>query len=224
MLSYPVCEHLDYTELCLYLRGVNCTFSISQYFLVHSFQSIFQTRAVWTEGSNIDCNVFTITFDSWPYFSHLHDLLYDANGLWQCFSEGFLFLLMSNFFMTTSGWRCDQYSLGSNIYLCVPIWCQWCRHCSCYITVRTYLLLFPCQDGRHIHLKVYDSCALSFVIVYGGTFCRYLIASILLWRLRLHVDLLPPSFKHLQFGRFLKNGNLFLIHLTPTKIWYSFPL
>ncbi|XP_066342782.1 protein DETOXIFICATION 42-like isoform X1 [Miscanthus floridulus] len=46
--------------------------------------------------------------------------------------------------------------------------------------------------------------------MYGGTFCRYLIASILLWRLRLHVDLFPPSFKHLQFGRFLKNGFLLL--------------
>ncbi|AQK78379.1 multidrug and toxic compound extrusion1 [Zea mays] len=39
---------------------------------------------------------------------------------------------------------------------------------------------------------------------------QYFIASILLWRLRLHVDLLPPSFKHLQFGRFLKNGFLLL--------------
>ncbi|CAD6266429.1 unnamed protein product [Miscanthus lutarioriparius] len=46
--------------------------------------------------------------------------------------------------------------------------------------------------------------------MYGGTFCRYFIASILLWRLRVHVDLLPPSFKHLQFGRFLKNGFLLL--------------
>uniref|UniRef100_A0A0D9XII7 Protein DETOXIFICATION n=1 Tax=Leersia perrieri TaxID=77586 RepID=A0A0D9XII7_9ORYZ len=39
---------------------------------------------------------------------------------------------------------------------------------------------------------------------------QYFIASILLWRLRLHVDLLPPSFKHLQFSRFLKNGFLLL--------------
>ncbi|WVZ95164.1 hypothetical protein U9M48_040962 [Paspalum notatum var. saurae] len=39
---------------------------------------------------------------------------------------------------------------------------------------------------------------------------QYFIAAILLWRLRLHVDLLPPSFKHLQFGRFLKNGFLLL--------------
>nr|TKV93089.1 hypothetical protein SEVIR_9G203100v2 [Setaria viridis] len=36
---------------------------------------------------------------------------------------------------------------------------------------------------------------------------QYFIASILLWRLRLHIDLLPPSLKHLQFGRFLKNGS-----------------
>ncbi|KAL6640857.1 hypothetical protein ACP70R_019038 [Stipagrostis hirtigluma subsp. patula] len=39
---------------------------------------------------------------------------------------------------------------------------------------------------------------------------QYFIASILLWRLRLHVELLPPSLKHLQFGRFLKNGFLLL--------------
>uniref|UniRef100_A0A0E0EWH8 Protein DETOXIFICATION n=1 Tax=Oryza meridionalis TaxID=40149 RepID=A0A0E0EWH8_9ORYZ len=39
---------------------------------------------------------------------------------------------------------------------------------------------------------------------------QYFIASILLWRLRLHVDLLPPSFKHRQFSRFLKNGFLLL--------------
>ncbi|KAL5223902.1 hypothetical protein ABZP36_010541 [Zizania latifolia] len=39
---------------------------------------------------------------------------------------------------------------------------------------------------------------------------QYFLASILLWRLRLHVDLLLPSFKHLQFGRFLKNGFLLL--------------
>lgn len=40
-----------------------------------------------------------------------------------------------------------------------------------------------------------------FVIIY-----RYLISVILLWSLMGKVDLLPPSIKHLQFGRFLKNG------------------
>ncbi|XP_006662259.1 protein DETOXIFICATION 42-like [Oryza brachyantha] len=39
---------------------------------------------------------------------------------------------------------------------------------------------------------------------------QYLIACILLWRLRLHVNLLPPSSKHLQFSRFLRNGFLLL--------------
>jgi putative MATE family efflux protein len=58
--------------------------------------------------------------------------------------------------------------------------------------------------------KVYNTFLLPLVIVYGGKFCRYFIASILLWRLRLHVDLLPPSFKHMQFSRFLKNGFLLL--------------
>ncbi|KAK9998195.1 hypothetical protein SO802_017798 [Lithocarpus litseifolius] len=35
---------------------------------------------------------------------------------------------------------------------------------------------------------------------------QYLISVILLWKLMEKVDLLPPSSKHLQFGRFLKNG------------------
>ncbi|CAM0943602.1 unnamed protein product [Alopecurus aequalis] len=39
---------------------------------------------------------------------------------------------------------------------------------------------------------------------------QYFIAVILLWRLRLHVQLLPPNLKHLQIGRFLKNGFLLL--------------
>uniref|UniRef100_A0ACD5ZDZ2 Uncharacterized protein n=1 Tax=Avena sativa TaxID=4498 RepID=A0ACD5ZDZ2_AVESA len=39
---------------------------------------------------------------------------------------------------------------------------------------------------------------------------QYFIAAILLWKLRLHVELLPPSLKHLQIGRFLKNGFLLL--------------
>ncbi|KAG6570394.1 Protein DETOXIFICATION 42, partial [Cucurbita argyrosperma subsp. sororia] len=39
---------------------------------------------------------------------------------------------------------------------------------------------------------------------------QYLTALILFWRLMRHVDLLPPSIKHLQFSRFLKNGFLLL--------------
>lgn len=40
--------------------------------------------------------------------------------------------------------------------------------------------------------------------------CRYLISAILLWSLMEQVDLIPPSIKHLQFDRFLKNGNSLL--------------
>ncbi|KAK8495052.1 hypothetical protein V6N13_122743 [Hibiscus sabdariffa] len=39
---------------------------------------------------------------------------------------------------------------------------------------------------------------------------QYLISLILLWRLMKQVSLLPPNMKHLQFGRFLKNGFLLL--------------
>ncbi|KAL3647564.1 Protein DETOXIFICATION 42 [Castilleja foliolosa] len=39
---------------------------------------------------------------------------------------------------------------------------------------------------------------------------QYLISVILFWRLKEQVDLMPPSLKYLQFGRFLKNGFLLL--------------
>ncbi|CAA0833466.1 MATE efflux family protein 1 [Striga hermonthica] len=39
---------------------------------------------------------------------------------------------------------------------------------------------------------------------------QYLISLILFWRLKEQVDLVPPSLKYLQFGRFLKNGFLLL--------------
>ncbi|XP_034213458.1 protein DETOXIFICATION 42 isoform X2 [Prunus dulcis] len=42
---------------------------------------------------------------------------------------------------------------------------------------------------------------------------QYLICVILLSRLMAQVDLLPPSIKHLQFGRFLKNGFLLLMRV-----------
>ncbi|XP_028080556.1 protein DETOXIFICATION 42-like isoform X5 [Camellia sinensis] len=42
---------------------------------------------------------------------------------------------------------------------------------------------------------------------------QYLISIILLWRLWKQVDLLPPSFKHMQFSRFLKNGFLLLMRV-----------
>ncbi|KAB1227653.1 MATE efflux family protein 1 [Morella rubra] len=42
---------------------------------------------------------------------------------------------------------------------------------------------------------------------------QYLIAVILFWKLMTQVDLLPPSIKHLQFGRFLKNGFLLLMRV-----------
>lgn len=42
---------------------------------------------------------------------------------------------------------------------------------------------------------------------------QYLISVILLWKLMSQVDLFPPDLKHLQFGRFLKNGFLLLIRV-----------
>ncbi|XP_020206228.1 protein DETOXIFICATION 42 isoform X2 [Cajanus cajan] len=42
---------------------------------------------------------------------------------------------------------------------------------------------------------------------------QYLISVILLWSLVKKVDLIPPSIKHLQFDRFLKNGFLLLIRV-----------
>lgn len=42
---------------------------------------------------------------------------------------------------------------------------------------------------------------------------QYLISVILFWRLMQQVDLLPPSIKYLQFGRFVKNGFLLLMRV-----------
>ncbi|RVX09776.1 Protein detoxification 42 [Vitis vinifera] len=42
---------------------------------------------------------------------------------------------------------------------------------------------------------------------------QYLISVILLWRLMRKVDLLPPSIKDLQLGRFLRNGSLLLVRV-----------
>ncbi|XP_047153706.1 protein DETOXIFICATION 42-like isoform X2 [Vigna umbellata] len=42
---------------------------------------------------------------------------------------------------------------------------------------------------------------------------QYLISAILLWRLVQQVDLIPPSIKHLQLDRFLKNGFLLLMRV-----------
>ncbi|KAK7261531.1 hypothetical protein RIF29_27845 [Crotalaria pallida] len=42
---------------------------------------------------------------------------------------------------------------------------------------------------------------------------QYLMSVLLLWRLMQQVDLIPPSIKHLQFDRFLKNGFLLLMRV-----------
>ncbi|XP_038718462.1 protein DETOXIFICATION 43 isoform X2 [Tripterygium wilfordii] len=47
---------------------------------------------------------------------------------------------------------------------------------------------------------------------------QYLISLILLLRLMKDVDLLPPSMKELQFGRFLKNGVLLLVRVIAVTI------
>ncbi|CAL1391149.1 unnamed protein product [Linum trigynum] len=56
------------------------------------------------------------------------------------------------------------------------------------------------------HLGV-SGAAISHII------SQYLIAIILLWKLIAQVDLVPPSIRHLQFGRFLKNGFLLLMRV-----------
>lgn len=42
---------------------------------------------------------------------------------------------------------------------------------------------------------------------------QYLISIILFWRLIEKIDIVPPNSKHLQFGRFLKNGFLLLMRV-----------
>lgn len=53
--------------------------------------------------------------------------------------------------------------------------------------------------------------------------CRYLISLILLRRLMRQVDILPPSIKHMQIKRFLKNGDIFkpwIIHFHILQRFY----
>lgn len=57
-----------------------------------------------------------------------------------------------------------------------------------------------------LHLGV-SGAAIAHVI------SQYLISIILLWRLMDKIDLLPPSIKHLQFSRFLRNGFLLLMRV-----------
>ncbi|KAH9611979.1 hypothetical protein KSS87_007141 [Heliosperma pusillum] len=55
------------------------------------------------------------------------------------------------------------------------------------------IFIFACRMGV-------SGAAIAHVI------SQYLMAFILVWRLTKQVDLVPPSLKDLQFGRFLKNG------------------
>lgn len=68
-----------------------------------------------------------------------------------------------------------------------------------YSLCRIFLIhLFP---SKFLMTRAFDLFILRF-----NFHCRYLILVILFWKLMKQVDLVPPSMKTLQFGRFLKNG------------------
>ncbi|KAM0856271.1 hypothetical protein ACQ4PT_049225 [Festuca glaucescens] len=100
-------------------------------------------------------------------------------------------------------------------------------------TVRTSL---TCQVHEQVQRVAGDAMNIvldpifMFVFQYGisgaavaHVISQYSIAAILLWRLRLHVELFPPSLKHLQIGRFLKNGFLLLARVIAATccIWLA---
>ncbi|KAK6119779.1 hypothetical protein DH2020_046483 [Rehmannia glutinosa] len=64
---------------------------------------------------------------------------------------------------------------------------------------------YPAQ--QYLKLRSLGAPAVLLSLAMQGV---YLIAVILFWRLKEQVDLMPPSLKYLQFGRFLKNGFLLL--------------
>ncbi|GMN54773.1 hypothetical protein TIFTF001_023905 [Ficus carica] len=65
-----------------------------------------------------------------------------------------------------------------------------------------------------LHLGV-SGAAIAHVI------SQYIISLILLWRLMKQVDLLPPSMKDLQLGRFLKNGLMLLVRVIAATLCFT---
>ena len=113
-------------------------------------------------------------------------------------SELSMFIFPPLFFI--SGWRCNKHHSRPNIHIHFSFRRQWCSHCTRYIAV-SVMLYVDSTTSRAFS-------GYCFYIYF--LFCRYLIALILFWRLMGQVDLLPPSIKHLQFSRFLKNGKRFV--------------
>ena len=93
-----------------------------------------------------------------------------------------------------SDWRFNKHHIRPDIHLRTWIRRQRRSHCPCYFAVSFYY--FPHFNSFY--------CLVSILQLW--LFYRFLITLILLWRLMKQVDLLPPSVKDLQFGRFLKNG------------------
>ncbi|RYR00105.1 hypothetical protein Ahy_B07g088183 [Arachis hypogaea] len=88
--------------------------------------------------------------------------------------------------------------------------------------VQAIFLIFAAKPLLHFMGVNYDSPILKPAQNYltlrslgtPAVLLLYLISVILLWKLMQKVDLMPPSIKHLQFDRFLKNGFLLLMRVT----------
>lgn len=108
-------------------------------------------------------------------------------------------------FLCFSGRRCNKHYSRPNIYFHFSFRRQWCSHCTCYVAVS--IMLYADSTIFHRLLFYHDIRGFAtYCFTFFFPFCRYLIALILFWRLMGQVNLLPPSIKHLQFSRFLKNG------------------
>lgn len=108
-----------------------------------------------------------------------------------------------------SGWIYRKHHTGPHSHLRVPLGGQRCSCCSCSFSVSFNLYaLSYCQNFTmllHNGIKRVFTFQKSFSKTYFNPF-RYFIVTILFWRLVQKVNLMPPSLKDLQFGRFLKNG------------------
>ena len=146
-------------QIAVVYDALNTALKILEYIL---FNQYFECMQFGLKGPTLTAIYSIIIFVSWTYLviymmSNVM-LMICGNIFW----KDFIFSPnVSNVFMMFSGWRCYQYSFGPNIYVCVPIWCQGCCHCSCYITVSSaivssdrYLCLFlSYRDGRRITSK-----------------------------------------------------------------------
>ncbi|KAJ0099487.1 hypothetical protein Patl1_20556 [Pistacia atlantica] len=115
--------------------------------------------------------------------------------------------------------KSSKRGIRPNIYVCIPYGRQWrlpllmlfpSKFYLFAVTIPIFSFLTPWSCFDFYFLKYLNVFTL---VIVGVHLSRYLISLILLWKLIENIDLLPPSFKDLQFDRFLKNGFLLMVRV-----------